>query len=346
MAKAVKLADIAAIVGVSTVTVSKALSDQKGVSEELRQKIKMLADEMGYRPPVASKKPAESRHYNIGVLIQEIYLDKYASFYWQLYQELTKRAVARGSFTILELVSRADVVAVNVPKLVEDNQVDGIVVIGSMSKEYLLKLEKTSAVPVVYMDYYDNERELDTVIPNSFYGCYMLTNYLFSVGHRDIAYVGTLCATNSITDRYLGFLKAMLEHGITPREEWIIDDRDRENGYIDVQKHIQIPSVMPSAFVCNCDLTAAYLIRKLEKAGYHVPEDVSVVGFDNYLYPGTCDIGITTYEIDITEMAKRTIHKILKKIASEKYTSGVFTVGGHLVQKDSVIPKWQQEPPA
>ena len=68
MSKAVKLADIAAVVGVSTVTVSKALSDQKGVSEELREKIKRLAEEMGYQPPAATKKLASNK-YNLGVLV-------------------------------------------------------------------------------------------------------------------------------------------------------------------------------------------------------------------------------------------------------------------------------------
>lgn len=339
MAKAVKLADIAAIVGVSTVTVSKALSDQKGVSEELRKKIKQLAEEMGYQPPAASQRASGIKQYNIGVLIQEIYLDKYASFYWQCYQELTKRAAGRGSFTILELVSRADVNAVKTPMVVQEKRVDGIVVIGNMNKEYLLNLEQASDIPVVYMDYYDNERELDTVIPDSYYGSYMLTNYLYNIGHREIAFVGTVCATNSITDRYLGFMKSMMEHGCIQRSEWVIDDRDIDTGYIDVEKHIRLPEQMPTAFVCNCDLTAAYLIKKLVKAGFRVPEDISVVGFDNYLYPGICDIGITTYEIDIVGMARRTIHKICKKISSENYTSGVFTVGGHLVQKDSAVPR-------
>ena len=166
---------------------------------------------------------------------------------------------------------------------------DGIVVIGTMDKDYLLNLEQNAEVPVVYMDYYDNSREVDTVIPNSFYGSYMLTNYLFEMGHRDIAYVGTLCATNSITDRYLGYLKSLMEHGIELKQEWIVPDRD-----------IQLPEHMPTAFVCNCDLTAGYLIKKLQKAGYRIPEDISVVGFDNYLYPGTCDINITTYEVDIS----------------------------------------------
>ena len=220
--------------------------------------------------------------------------------------------------------------------IVQEKRVDGIVVIGTMEKNYLLNLEENADVPVVYMDYYDNSREVDTVISNSFYGSYMLTNYLYDMGHRDIAYVGTLCATNSITDRYLGYLKSLMEHGIELKQEWIIPDRDIQTGKIDLDRDIQLPEHMPTAFVCNCDLTAGYLIKKLQKAGYRIPEDVSVVGFDNYLYPGTCDINITTYEVDISEMARRTIHKILKKIGNEKYTSGVFIVDGHLVHKDSV----------
>ena len=69
MAKSVKLADLAAVLNVSTVTVSKALSNQKGVSEELREKIKKLADEMGYRQPSAIKKTVVSSGYNIGIII-------------------------------------------------------------------------------------------------------------------------------------------------------------------------------------------------------------------------------------------------------------------------------------
>ena len=71
MAKAVKLADIAEQLGVSTVTVSKALSGQKGVSEAMREKIKQLADELGYKQPSAVKKEKSVKSYNIGVLVSE-----------------------------------------------------------------------------------------------------------------------------------------------------------------------------------------------------------------------------------------------------------------------------------
>lgn len=335
MAKTVKLADIAKIVGVSTVTVSKALSGQKGVSEEMRERIKELADEMGYVSP-SSRASSDNKQYNIGVLIQEIYLDKYASFYWQLYQELNKRMISRGSFTMLEMIKREDVDNNTLPVLVQEKKVDGIVVVGSMSEPYLVNLEKNAGVPVVYMDYYNGYRPVDTVISNSFKGAYELTNYLFGCGHSKIAFVGTVRATQSITDRFMGYLKSLVEHQVAFVPEWLIPDRDIRTGRIDTESFMHLPENMPTAFVCNCDLTAAYLVKKLEKAGYRVPEDVSVTGFDNYLYPGTCDIGITTYEVNIEEMARRTTHKIIRKAANEHYTDGVFVVDGRLVCKDSV----------
>ena len=74
MAKAVRLADIAKILNVSTVTVSKALSDQKGVSEEMRDKIKQLAEEMGYQSPSEARRKKEHQSYNIGIIISDRYL--------------------------------------------------------------------------------------------------------------------------------------------------------------------------------------------------------------------------------------------------------------------------------
>ena len=149
MAKTVKLADIAAIVGVSTVTVSKALSDQKGVSEELRVRIKKLADEMGYKQPSTVRKLQAHKSYNIGVVIAEMFLDKYDSFYWQMYQALTTRAVSKGCFTMLEVVSAVNEEAGNLPMIIQEHKVDGLIVIGAMSSGYLTILNEQSGVPVI-----------------------------------------------------------------------------------------------------------------------------------------------------------------------------------------------------
>ncbi|MDE7248228.1 MAG: substrate-binding domain-containing protein [Lachnospiraceae bacterium] len=336
MAKSVKLADIAAKLNVSAVTVSKALSDQKGVSEELRERIKNLAQEMGYRPPSAGKQGKGKKSYNVGVLIAERHFNHYESYYLQVYQMVATRAVAKECFTMLEIVNLKDEQEGRMPRLLQEDKVDGLIIIGLVKAGYLAKLKQLIRVPYVFLDFYDKENDCDAVISDSFYGMYKLTNYLFEQGHKKIAYVGTLLYTDSITDRYLGYCKSLLEHGQTTRQDWVIDDRSMETGDVRSGGVIRLPEEMPTAFACNCDLTAGVLVEALKKEGYRVPEDVSVVGFDNYLYPSICSLGITTYEIDIKEMARKTINKLIKKMSGENDKSGMYIVDGHIVLKESV----------
>lgn len=336
MAKAVKLADIAKKVGVSTVTVSKALSGQKGVSEEMREKIKKLADEMGYRPPSAARQGiSRARSYNIGVLIEEKYLDKYESFYWKIYQQVSICALNCECFSMMEVVSSRMEEQMEVPKVIREQKVHGIIVIGRMPGRYLKLLKENKSVPVVYIDFTDDDQDTDAVVSDSYYGAYHLVSYLIDQGHTRIAYVGTLLATSSITDRYFGYAKALLEHGIPLREDWQLDDRLVSSGYIQ-EELMLIPEEMPTAFFCNCDLTAGKLIRKLQQGGYRVPEDISVVGFDNYIYPGICDVGITTYEVNQAEMASKAVNILVKRMGNESGSHRTHMVEGHIVVKESV----------
>lgn len=131
MAKAVRLADIAKILNVSTVTVSKALSDQKGVSEEMRDKIKQLAEEMGYQSPSEARRMKERKSYNIGIIISDRYLDQYESFYWKMYRAVATKAISKECFTMLEVLS-AEVEQEHreLPRLLQENKVQGVIIIG------------------------------------------------------------------------------------------------------------------------------------------------------------------------------------------------------------------------
>lgn len=136
MAKAVKLADIAGRLGVSNVTVSKALSGQKGVSEEMREKIIRLADELGYRQPSARRREAAGGSCSIGVLISERYLDKYDSFYRLICQQVATEAVRQECFTMMEPVEHEAEDQPALPRLVQEQRVDGLLVIGRLAEGY------------------------------------------------------------------------------------------------------------------------------------------------------------------------------------------------------------------
>ncbi|MCR5771232.1 MAG: LacI family DNA-binding transcriptional regulator, partial [Butyrivibrio sp.] len=226
MPKKITMSDIAKELGISTVTVSKALSGQKGVGEELRQKIMEIAKERGYQKSFAA---SQNEGYKIGVLIGGRYIGNIDSFYGHMYQIFSAKAAKMGSFTMLEILSDDDEKKLVLPNIIGDGTVDAIVIMGALSEEYLNMLDDKLKTPTFYMDFSDRKHQKDSVVSGSYYGSYILTNYLFDKGHTDIGYVGTILATSSITDRYLGYARAMMEHGIEINKNWILNDRDINN---------------------------------------------------------------------------------------------------------------------
>ncbi len=336
MAKSVRLKDIAERAGVSTVTVSKALSGQKGMSDAVREKIHALANEMGYVPSVSRKAEAGAKSYTIGVLISEQYMSEYSTFYNRMHQQVSQIAMDKGCFTMLEVVSEQNVADGTIPKLILDRKVEGIMVIGSLNADYLRSIKQQSGIPMVYLDFCNHTGDEDAVVSDSYNGAYCMTNYLFDKGHKKIAFVGTPLASGTITDRYFGYCKSLMEHGISVNEDWIIKDRDVSTGVMDGNRFFKLPDVMPTAFVCNNDLAASVLIKKLGEKGYRVPLDISVVGFDNYLFPGLCDIRITTYGVDTYEMGRNAVMNLIRKISGERYRQGIMILEGHMVEGESV----------
>ena len=197
-------------------------------------------------------------------------------------------------------------------------------------------IKEKANIPMVYLDFCNHTGDEDAVVSDSFNGAYCLTNYLFEMGHKDIGYVGTLLSNGAITDRYFGYSKSLMEHGEPFKPEWIVPDRDPKTGVIDPHKYFQLPKKMPTAFVCNCDITASYLIKRLNEKGYKVPEDISVVGFDNDLFPGMCDIKITTFGVDTYEMGRNAIMNLIRKISGERYRQGIMILEGHMIEGESV----------
>lgn len=337
MAKAVKLSDIAQKLGVSTVTVSKALSGQKGVSEEMREKIRQLADEMGYVKSVVTERNVQRKSYTLGIAVAERYLDENKSFYWQLYQQVAQRAMQRNCFTMLEVVNLEDECSYQLPKMVTEEKIEAIILMGSFKVEYAQFLSRNIHIPLVFFDTITSDGNCDAVVSNNMMGAYRMTNYLFEMGHKKIGFVGTRLATASIDDRYFGYLKSAMEHGMKIEDEWLIDDRDRETGSYDNERFLSLPKRnMPTAFFCNNDEMALMFIHKLQDNGYRVPEDISVVGFDNFLSESYDRVGITTYAINTSEMAKRVVHIIIHKLENSEYSSGVYMIAGRFIERESV----------
>ena len=325
--KQVTLVDIAEVCGTSKVTVSKALAGKSGVSDELRKKIFETAEEMGY-VPVKSAAVTET----IGVLIPEKFINPNGSFYWALYNSLVQRLKEENISCIQENLTTEEEENLILPNFLAGKKAGAVISLGQLSREYIGKLSD-AADQLLLLDYYSPDIDADCIITNGFMGGYKLTSYLISKGHRKIGFVGTRLATTSIFDRYMGYMKAMLENNLPMNDEWIIDDRSTTNELFD---KITFPEILPTAFVCNCDETAFKAIRDLKAAGYSVPEDISIVGYDNYLISEISDPPITTINVDSKEMAELAVTTLLERIRNPRLPARTQVLSGRLVIKNSV----------
>lgn len=334
MAKNVTLADIANKVGVSNVAVSKALSGKPGVSEELRHKIQNIAKEMGYVLKSPGK-PASSavETGNIGVIISENFYGDTISFYGRLYEKVVRALYDNNYYGILELITEEGESAGDLPKVMQDDKVDGVILLGQKNEYYIKRIVQYANIPLFFLDTYMPFIEFDTVISDGYYGTYQLTNFLIKEGHRKIGFVGSVDVTSSIADRYWGYRRSLRENGIEFESEWEIPDRDR-NGK-SYERILSDPKDV-DAYVCNSDFTAHILIRNLEEAGYRIPEDISVVGFDNFLPAGMDENRITSYEVDMENMARLCVKSLIRKIKHKKYAGGIQIVTGRMVKKQTV----------
>jgi len=328
--KKVRLVDIAEELGVSAVTVHNALSGNKGVGEELRERITRTAQRMGYYVPAQQKTESQPIR-KICMLISERFLAEYTTYYWKVYQEIAMAAVEYGCMVPAEILKHEQEDNNILPQMLIKGMIDGMIVLGEVNASYLRELKKEIKVPLVYMDFYDRDLADDAVIADNFYGMYRMTQYLLDKGFRKLAFVGSIHATSSIMDRYCGFYRAMLAYGESPEKQWVLEDRDSIGNI-----HIDLPEKLPEAFVCNCDLTAGTVIRLLEEKGVKVPEDVSVVGFDNYSEPGFQNQKITTYEVDTRKMSRLALMKVLRKIEDPQERHSLEVVTGSVIEKESV----------
>lgn len=330
MKRSITMKDIANRLDVSTVTVSKALNDKEGVSGELKERIKAVAEDMGYRINSLAKSMKEGLSYNIGVIIAERYTGN-NSFYLHFYQQMVTVLEAHNYYGILHVMSAEDESNLKQPRVYLDRKVDGLIILGQVSKPYI-ELLKGIDIPIVFLDFYDEHEDIDTITTDNFHSSYELTNYVIGNGHAKIAYIGNIYSTSSIQDRMLGYFRSLLEHRLPLRLDYIVSDRDEAGRFID----LELPGDMPTAFVCNCDQVAYNLIKLLKQKGYRVPEDISVVGFDNDIYSTISEPQITTVEVNIAEMSNMAYSVIARKIKNPDKVYGRALVKGRLILRDSV----------
>ena len=293
----VTMQDIAEELGVTKVSVSKAINGQPGISDSLRRKILQTASHMRY-VKAEWKETGEPKNF-LFVTPKRFFLDS-DNFYTEIYYSLTN--ILKGEDRSLDLIV--------VPRREEEDgtipadmgeQYDGIFVGGEMQDGYVNNLAKCG-LPLVLIDDRKAGLNADFVITDNFYLGYECAIYLIRKGHTQIGFVGSRKATSNIRDRYFGYVKAMEEYGLEVRPEWAITNQDASMHQYAID--IALPDNLPTAFICHCDTAAYFLFQTLQMKGVRVPEDVSLIGFDNTKMATSNRLLLTSVDISRFEFAK------------------------------------------
>jgi LacI family transcriptional regulator len=322
--------DIAKELGVSTVTVSRALSGGEGVSGEMESRVRQQAEKMGYAYNALPKSMRTGRYNNIGILVGAKYLGQ-ISYYWLFIQKLLQILKGRDLMGVVEIVSDEEELSRATPSFIRLNKVDGLILLGQLEDGYLSMIAKRTP-SCVFLDFYSEIGGCDCIVSNNFLSSYNLTKLLIERGHRKIAFIGSTSATTSILDRYMGFCKAMIEENL-PYGEGIPDRDSHGHGFTE----FHFDAAQYTAYVCNSDQTAGKFIRQIRRAGLNVPADISLVSFDNAGAAITGDIGVTSVELNMDTMCETAINTVINHIENEEYKpKGKIFIESRIIEKESI----------
>jgi LacI family transcriptional regulator len=307
--KRVTMQDIADQLAVSKVSVSKALSNQPGTSAALRERILKKAFEMGYRGK--PRAVVQSPPFRFSIVVAERFFFENEQFYTRLYMHLLQNCTAQKLSLHLHVIHRTAESARAFGDAMEEGRYDGVFVCGEIDDLYLDRVARLR-VPLLAMDFYRDRLPIDTIMVDNFIAGFTATMHLIEHGHSRIGFLGDHRSTSSISDRYFGYLKALTLSDVDFNRRWHIPANFEFNMFT---RRFSLPDPLPTAFVCHCDSAACQLLLMLRGAGVRVPEDVSLVAFDNSECSRKSSPRLTTIDINKHELAERALEQMLWRLA-------------------------------
>ena len=271
--------DVAKRANVSTTTVSHVINKTRFVAEETRNAVWAAIKELHYSPSAVARSLKVNHTKSIGLLATS----SEAPYFAEIIEAVEKNCFQKGYTLILGNVWN------NLEKqraylsMMAQKRVDGLLVMCSEYPDPLLSmLEEYRHIPMVVMDWGEAKADFtDTVIDNAFEGGYMAGRYLVERGHREIGVIPGLMERNTGAGRLAGFMKAMDEALIKVPENWIVQgDFEPESGYRAMQQ-ILSQAHRPTAVFCGGDVMAMGALCAADEMGLRVPQDVSLIGYDN-----------------------------------------------------------------
>ena len=300
---------VAALAGVSQSAVSRVFTPGSSVSPKTAEKVRIAAAKLGYRPNVLARSLKSGKSRIIGLVVA--YLENY--FYPEMVERLSVELQKVGYHVLIFLAPVASVNVDQVIREIMDYQVDGIVMASvSMSSDLAARCQETG-IPVVLFNRTHADKNLSSVTSDNFAGGRALSDYLCATGHTRIAYIAGFTGASTQIDREAGFRAGLAAAGQTlfARAEGNFDYRTAQAA----TRELFATSRRPDAvFVANDHMAIATMDVLRFELGLRVPQDVSVVGFDDVPPAAWPAYDLTTVRQNVEKMVAETVQMLMTQI--------------------------------
>lgn len=337
--KEITIYDIAAQLGVSPATVSRALNNRSSISLTTRKKINALAEKLGYRHNTFASSLRLQRTYTIGVIVHE--LNSY--FITSVLAGIESIATqAKYNLIIAHSAETSKLEVANANNLFH-KRVDGIIASLSFDTEDLSHFKQFHArnIPVVFFDRVFESGEGTKVIINNFQAGYDATAHLIQQGCTNIAHITSSLKRNVYAERMRGYKQALIDHELRFDENMIIVDGFKEEDAIRSANRILAMKLLPDGIFITNDFCAAVVMQILKDTGIKVPEDIAIVGFNNDSIGKVVSPKLTTINypgFEMGQLAARNLINHLNGVWDINLTNTII-IKSELIVRESSLKK-------
>lgn len=327
----VTIKTIAKIAGVSHTTVSRALNDNPAVKEKTRKKIKKIALDLGYVPNLSARGLVNNRTYTIGLFFSNINEGTSSSF---LTEVIKRFHDALDKEYMLSVNSIDDLDDFNIAM---QSRLDGIIVVSqSQRDDAFIDYVHQTKIPLVVLNRFLIVEDICNIGFDDYLGAYQAAEYGIRMGHQTFGMIQGIASFHSTTERTKGFLDAVHKQNLTVIEPAIVaGNYSSESGYRAMKQILLLPEP-PSFVFCANDDMAIGALKACSELNVRVPQDISIVGFDDSLFSAYTIPALTTIKKPIDQLAQLGMQALSQLMSATEPTTDKELIKPDLIIRDSV----------
>ena len=323
--------DVAAKAGVSVTTASRALNGTGRMSEETRSRVKQVANDLDYRPNSMARGLVQQRSFTLGLLTD----DTYGRFTLPVAAGLSTAMTDRGVSVFLSAGEKDPKRMQLNLRAMEEKRIDGLVITGKRIDRRLPVDVSKLGMPVVYV-YSECPQGSIGFVPDDFNAAKMATEHLIRLGRRKIAHITGMSSFEAAHLREAGWRAALEAHDLQPFGTALFDNWTEEHGYAAAYRIFETAADRPDAIFCGNDQIARGVVDAFAHMGIKVPEDVAIVGFDNWeVFAKATRPPLTTVDMGLTCLGKSAGLALLDMIDGKPIEAGLRKLPCRLVVRQS-----------